>query len=235
MRRFIFILLFLGFCTIYYYATSHDENSLGFKAQSIAKNLVNKATNNVVQEEPVEVSQQAASSDVTVATDQNQSEIDLSVMSTEQLSLWVEKQSTSLDSTHNQTIAVETKLKAQARTLKIEQVNQLRAISLDTSRAINSRIFSAYLVTLNKDSVSTTALYEIANKELPNFGPTTPHSEAELRRTQELAIRYMQVDELAERAKTDVEALKSLKQLASQAPSPEVRAYATKALKQIIK
>lgn len=176
----------------------------------------------------------AASTDVTAATVSGAaSEINIGDLNVTELDEWIENESTSLDSLHNKTQNVEVRMKAQARTLRPEQLKELQIKAVDSERGINSRILSGYLVTLATDPAALQAQVEIAGSALPALGPPTPHSEDELKRSQELAIRYVQVDELYERAKTDAEALKSLKQLAQTALEPAVRKYAAGRVKEL--
>lgn len=234
MRRLVFISLLIAFCAIYYFGASHDENSIAAKSVKMAQNLVNKVTKSAPVEASESTAKPAASTDVTKASEAtNANEISIGDLSAADLDEWIENESTALDSTHNKTANVEVRMRAQARTLRSEQLKELQIITLDTERGINSRILSGYLVTLATDPVAVQTLAEIASTPLPPLGPPLPHSEDEARRAQELALRYGPVDELFERAKSDPGALNSLKKLAQSAPSPEVRKYAADQLKRI--
>ncbi len=236
MRRLMFISLLIAFSAIYYFSVSQDENSIAVKSVKMAQNLVNKVTTKDLAKASVETAKPAASTDLTTIVENGTpDELSIGDLNPADLDEWIENESTSLDSTHNKTANVEIRMKAQARTLRPEQLKELQIITLDSERSINSRILSGYLVSLATDSVAVQTLTEIAGTPLPPLGPPIPHSEDEVKRGQELAIRYSEVDELWERAKADANALKSLKQLAQAAPEPAVRKYAAGRLKELIK
>ena len=158
---------------------------------------------------------------------------DLSLLNPVQLKTWVEKDSTSMNSADHNTEVVAVRLKAQARTLLPEQLPLLSQMATDFNFPANARVLSAYVLTLTELPQTIENMKDLASKALPDFGPILPHSEAELRRGQELALRYMQVDEIAERAKTDSNARDNLILLSKNAESEEVRAYALRKLKSL--
>lgn len=234
MRRLVFISLLIAFCAIYYYSTSQDESSIAVKSVKMAQNLVNKVTNSTPMKASESSTVPAASTDSTVAGEGSHSnEVSLGDLNAADLDEWIENESTSLDSTHNQTANVEVRMKAQARTLRPEQLKELQIIALDSERGVNSRILAGYLITLSQDATSLQLQSSIASSPLPPLGPPTPHSEDELKRSQELALRYVQVDELFERAKADSNALNELKQLSQKASEPAVRKYVAGRLKEL--
>lgn len=172
----------------------------------------------------------ATSSDVPV--DQNLKE-SLHELKTEELKKWVAEEARAMNTTNKDTESLQIKLQAQAQTLVPQQLAVLKDLAIDSKLPINDRIFSAYLIVLNHSGQSQESLFNVAKAEVPDLGPILPHSEAELKHTQELAIRYMQVDELFERAKTDANALDKLKLLVQEAQSAQVRSYAEKKLKEL--
>lgn len=157
----------------------------------------------------------------------------LAVLNPAQLKNWVEADSKSMNSVNHNTDEVAVRLKAQARTLLPEQLPILSEMASDINFPANSRMLSAYVLTLTDQPQAIENMKDLASKALPDFGPVLPHSEAELRRAQELALRYMQVDEIAERAKTDANARDNLILLSKSAESEEVRAYALRKLKNL--
>jgi hypothetical protein len=236
MRRLVFISLLIAFCAIYYFSTSHDENSIAVKSVKMAQNLVNNVTNPLSLKSSDDPVIPAASTDVTAVSDSEPAnEINIGDLNATELNEWIENESTSLNSIQNKTQAVEIRMKAQARTLRPEQLKELQIIAVTSERGINSRILSGYLVALATEPAALQAQVDIAGSALPDLGPPVPHSEDELKRTQELAIRNVQVEALYERAKTDANALKELKLLSQRALEPAVRKYAAGLLKEIIK
>jgi hypothetical protein len=229
MRKFVFIILVILFSSIYYYSTVENENSLSFQikkevgtlSQAIKSNSQKKdSTAEMPQKEPV----------TKLETDFGG---DLGIFTQSQLNEWIKKESAGMDMTNNDTAQIDIKLKASAKTLKQEQLTYLREKALDLNSVANERIFSAYMLTLNTSEASTGVQYDLANEPLPNLGPPTPHSESELKRAQELALRYMEVDELAEKAKTDNEARTKLRTLATSAGSEEVQRYVSRKIKEL--
>lgn len=155
------------------------------------------------------------------------------VMTTEQLQTWLKQESISLNSTNNRTQEQQILLNAKAGGLNSEQLKKVSEWALNIHLSINERILAAYMLGLNQSEASVDSIFEVAKAEVPDLGPISPHSEAELRHTQETAIRFMQIDELFRRAKTDSKALDKLMLLTQDAQSEQVREYAQKKLKEL--
>lgn len=150
-----------------------------------------------------------------------------------QLQAWIRQESRPMDSTRNNTDELQLRLRAQAQTLTPEQLPVLTALARDSGQPVNSRILAAYILSLNGSAASTAALYQVAGSTPTDHGPSVAHSEAELKNAQELAIRYMQVDELFARAARDPAARRSLEQLTQTAGSSQVRSYARRKLAEL--
>lgn len=232
MRRIIFIILVIAFSSIYYLSTKEDSTSVVNQTIQQVKNMVNKASLVKSSSSDGSENQQNASSDTKSAEVDRGSE-NLALLSPEQLKNWVEQDSKSMNSVDHNTEVVAVRLKAQARTLLPEQLPLFSQMASDINFPANSRMLSAYILTLTDQPQAIESMKDLASKALPDFGPVLPHSEAELRRAQELALRYMQVDEMAERAKTDANARDNLILLSKSAESEEVRAYALRKLKSL--
>lgn len=232
MRRVIFIILLVSFTAIYYFSTSHDENSVMNQTIASVKNVINNSTNMVSAAKSDQTGLQNASTDSSAAAVEFQAD-NLQTYNTEQLQTWVQREASSMNSTKNNTEEKLIQLKAQALTLTAPQIKTLQEKAVNFSLPINERIFSAYLISLNPSEQSLESLFDVAKTEIPNNGALLPHSEAELKNAQETAIRYMQIDELFQRAKTDSNALDKLKLLAVEAQSAQVRSYAERKLKEL--
>jgi hypothetical protein len=154
----------------------------------------------------------------------------LADLSEQNLDIWIQSEAKKMDLTNNDSDSQMVQLRAKALTATKDQIQILVTKALDANLPINQRIFSAYFVTLTQDVSSHESMENIAAHGLTDFGAPVPHSEAELKRSQELALKYMQIDELFQRAKTDAQAKERLKRLASSAGSDEVRNYAEKKL-----
>lgn len=221
MRKWIFIIIVL-LSAIYYFAQSDLAPAVVRQRVSVLKNMVkNSPAKPVLPVSPSSAAAEPASGSQSL---QNYSR--------EELGQWIKAQARALDSTTNSDES-QIRIKAQARTLNPIQLPYLMELALNLSEPANERIFSAYLLTMSDLPESLKAMYEIAAKELPELGPINPHSAAEVHHAEELALRYMQIDELFHRATTDANALKNLR-LLGQGPAPErVRTYAQKKLQEL--
>lgn len=235
MRKLIFIILIVIFYAIYHYSHTLHDGSIVPTSISEAANVIKKSTFFVKQaiiggsSQPESL--QSASSDSSM-NEKNFSE-NLQELTTEQLKKWVESEARPMNSTNHDTESKEVQLRGQAQTLSNEQLVTLKELAVNSHLPINDRILSAYLISLNLSDQSQEALFNVAKTAIPDFGAILPHSEAELRNSQELAIRYMQIDELFQRAKTDANAIDKLKLLAQEAESAQVRSYAQKKIKEL--
>lgn len=232
MRRVIFIILLVSFTAIYYFSTSHDENSV--MNQTIAS--VKKVINNSTKSTPAASGDQTGSQNASLETTPAEAEVDqsnLQNLNAQQLQQWVQKEASAMNSTKNNTDEKQIQLRAQAQTLAPSQIKSLELRAVNSNLPINERIFSAYVLSLNPTEQSQDSLFNVAKAPIPDLGALLPHSEAELKNAQETAIRYMQIDELFQRAKTDSNAYDKLKLLAQEAESAQVRSYAERKLKEL--
>ena len=232
MRRITFILLVIAFSFLYYLSTKEDSTTVMNETIQQVKIMVNKVTL------AKRLSDDGSESQQNLVIVGKSDEVDmgaenLAVLNPDQLKAWVEQDSKSMNSANHNTESVAVRLKAQARTLLPEQLPVLSQMATDTNFPANSRVLSAYVLTLTELPQTIENMKDLASKALPDFGAILPHSEAELRRGQELALRYMQVDEIAERAKTNADARNNLILLTKNAESEEVRAYALRKLKSL--
>lgn len=225
MRKLVFIILIVIFSTIYYNSNQQNEVTAGKTSFAKIETLIKNSTKDVSIFNSKEVAKALPAEESAVT--------DFQKLSTEQFEKWVEKQATSLDSTKNDTDEAGIQLRSQAQTLLPQQLLTLRDIAGNSLKPINERILSAFLISLNPSALSQEALFDGAKSEMPDQGHILPHSEAELKHTQELAIRYMQVDELFQQAKSDANARNKLKLLMLEAHAAQVRSYAEKRLKEL--
>ena len=230
MRKFVFIILVVAFSSIYYFSAVENENSLAFKAKTQFKKLVPASLSNKEPEAAAVVPKKETSEATAVP---NGGLVDLGKLNETELKKWVSEQSKAMDSTQNNTPDIEIKIRAMAQSLRKDQLEALSTLVLNVSLPINDRVFSNYLISLNQTPEAAAAAGKIAGTGIPDFGPPNPHSDSELKRSQELAIRYMQIDALADRAKTDSNARDNLKLWATGAESEEVRRYAARKIKDL--
>jgi hypothetical protein len=159
-----------------------------------------------------------------------------------QISTFVKREAKALDRTNNQTEAKTIELRRRALNLDTIEKEHLKAISVTPAEPINERILSVYLLTLTSDVESQNLVSAIAQTPVPELGPINPHSEAEVKHAQELALRYMAIDKLVDDYKTNppqsqmaMAALQRLQDQSAQNPSPQVRKYANDELNKITK
>lgn len=229
MRKLAFITLIVIFSSIYYFSAIKNENSLAFQIKQEVSSVVaglKPASSQISKQESLPQNESLADA-------QTEFGVDLGVMDEPQLNDWLRSEAVSMNMTNNDTVQVEVKLRASAKTLKPEQIKILSLKVSDTNAPANERILAAYMLTLNPTEASVEAQFDQAKEPLHDFGPPHPHSEAELKRTQELALKYMEVDRLAELAKTDANVRDKLKLLVTTAGSEEVRNYVTRKIKEL--
>jgi hypothetical protein len=228
MRRNIFLVLVIAFGYIIYVSTADENPSVPEKSAS----PISKVFQFFKKTEPKSPSTIPVANDVSSGTANFKAgEVESFFANIPQLQDWIDTESKKMDSTNHNPEEERVILQARSRTLTKEQIVYLRSVAIDFKTAMNSRILSSYLVTLNPTTLSVDTMFEIAKSPVPDFGPINPHSEAEVKHGQEMAIRYMQIDELAERAKTDANARNKLKLLAETAEDSQVRSYAARKLK----
>lgn len=219
-----FIIILVVLSSIYYFSIREKTTSFPAAVVSKVKDMVKNSTT------PSSVSTPVAA----VSEPQNDTSMEsLQGISDAALENWVQAEARSMDSTNNNTDEVQLKIRALARTLTAPQLQKITQMALNLSLPADNRIFAAYLLNLTELPESNQAMMELAKTPLPDLGPILAHSEAEIKHGQELAIRYMQVDELFARAKTDTNARDNLSLLARQAESERVRSYAEKKLKEL--
>lgn len=155
---------------------------------------------------------------------------------------YVREESKKLDIAQSPAREKQIEMTAMARQLTVEQSAHLSLILKDLDRPVNERILSAYLLSLSPALFAQKDLNEFASADLPNFGPATPHSEAEIRRNQELALRFMAIDRLSDLARDPAtakaareEVLNQLRTHATQNPNEQLRKYAQSTLDELIK
>lgn len=158
---------------------------------------------------------------------------DFQTMNDLQIKDWIRQESRTMNSTSLNADEIQIRLRAQSQTLAPEQLTTLVKFVQDTAMPANERILAAYMLNLNSTTAGIDAMYELSAQPVVSHGVSVPHSEAELRNAQEMALRYMQVDELFARARTDSNARDKLSLLSQQAQSEQVRSYAQRKLQEL--
>lgn len=154
-------------------------------------------------------------------------------MSASEFQNWIEAESKKMNQTNVNESLTEAQLKNVAQRLNTNQLEQLSQNILDVNKSANDRIFSTYLLTQTISAEGLNQLEAVAKSKVSDYGPVTPHSEAEVRNAQDLSMRYMAIDKLAQQAAADQAALEKLKNLITQAENAQVRAYAQRKFSEI--
>ncbi len=222
----IVVLVFLAAGVYYYFSRFPDSiDSYGSSTEEIIQAKANKKNESNSSDSMDGVSV-VGSADVSVAVAPPSEKI-------QQLQTWLTNEAKNLDQPHVDTKQKDLELKKRIENFSEDEKKLVLESSLDIKRPANERILSTYLLVLDQSQSSLDNLSGVASKALPDFGPVTAHSESEIRRGQELAVRYMAIDELAKRAQNSSEAFDSLKNLVNSAESAEIRGYAQRVLEQI--
>ena len=117
--------------------------------------------------------------------------------------------------------------------LSDNQISELKNKITNSELPMNERIFSNYALTLYSGADANQNLSDLINKKMPDFPNPQPHSEDEVKRGQEYALRYMEVDSLFMRAEDgDNSAKESLTQIAQDHQDLKIRNYAQRKLQE---
>ena len=229
--RIVIVIIFILAAGLYYFysQTPRPLHTYGSSSEENTQDETNKKTdsvNEVATAGGVSGGVLASSSDATVVNAKVPEKL-------QKLQTWLAGEAKNLDQPHIDTKQKDLELKKMIENFSDDEKKLVLETSLDTKRPANERILSTYLLVLDQSQASLENLSGVASKALPDFGPVTAHSEAEIRRGQELAVRYMAIDELAKRAPNNPEALETLKNIVNSAESAEIRGYAQRVLKQI--
>lgn len=150
-----------------------------------------------------------------------------------QFAKWLKLESQTLSQVGVNSAQKEIQMKNLARTMDTFQKKELVSSALNTGNSANERILATYLLSLTMGQDSSAHLQAVAGAPIPDLGPITPHSAAEVRRVQEFSLRYLLVDELAKRAGQDTLARQQLQNISETAAVREVRQYARRKISEI--
>jgi hypothetical protein len=173
-----------------------------------------------------------SSSDQTLPETTNQT----SQKTDEEFTTWVQTQTQNLEVPTNDPIEFERKTKEFVNQLNPSQLQQLKDKVLNLELPMNERIFSNYAMIQFEGDAKNEFLKDLLNAPVPEFPDPKPHTSDEVRRGQEYALRYMEIDELFRRAEAgDLQAGEILAQLAQNHSDMKILNYAKRKLKEIRK
>ena len=154
----------------------------------------------------------------------------------EEFTSWVQTQTQNLEVPTNDPIEFERKTKEFVNQLNSSQLSELKNKILNLELPMNERIFSNYAMMQFEGDSKNEFLNELINSPVPQFPDPKPHTSDEVRRGQEYALRYMEIDELFRRSEDgDENAREILTQIAQNHPDLKIQNYAKRKLVEIRK
>lgn len=154
----------------------------------------------------------------------------------EEFTQWLQTQTQNLEVPTNDPIEFERKTKEFVNQLNQVQLGQLKDKILNLELPMNERIFSNYAMMQFEGDSKNEFLNELINSPVPQFPDPKPHTSDEVRRGQEYALRYMEIDELSRRSEDgDENAREILSQIALNHPDLKIQNYAKRKLSEIRK
>ena len=171
-----------------------------------------------------------------VSSDSSLTESKENKITDEQLNLWLQKEVKNIELPVTDPISAEQKTKNLVNQLSQPQIKILMQKVLDNELAMNERIFANYSLTLYSGENANQNLYELINSKMPDYKNVQVHSEDEVKRAQDYALRYTQIDALAMNAENgDHVALTLLTQIVNNGTDGKIQNYAKRKLKEISK
>lgn len=134
-----------------------------------------------------------------------------------------------LDSTHVAVDETEKSLREQAEKMGPKEIADAKAVALDLSQPANERILATFLLGKTK---SWSELKELVLSPLDRK-PSEPHSVDEASAMRELALRYMQIDQLAEGAASSSVLLADFERLTASMRDPGLRKHMERRLAEL--
>ena len=119
-----------------------------------------------------------------------------------------------------------------AKQLTPSKANHLLKVASNAASAAGDKIVAAFLL-IEAGNLAQEQLGALIASPLVYGGKQEPHSEGELRGTQERSMRVMAIEGLATRAESDSSARTTLERTIPTIPDPYIRGYAEKRLAQI--
>lgn len=204
---------------IFYNKAAENQNSEN------NQNSISKFFSKVVKNEET-----ALSSDQTVALHAENK------ISDTEFTTWVQTEVENIERPVTDPISAEEKTKNFVNQLSSEQIKILMQKVLNTELPMNERIFTNYALTLFSGENANQNLYDLINSKMPEYKNVQVHSEDEVKRAQDYALRYSQIDALATNAENGSNiALSLLTQIANNGTEDKIQNYAKRKLKEISK
>ncbi len=149
---------------------------------------------------------------------------------------WIDEEAKNLENPNQKSEdEVKTQLQVQTKRLSQAQLNDLKNIIDNSNEAINKRIFSNFVLINSNQDFSTQLLNELIEKNTDDIKQAkAPHSLDELKRSQEYALKFMQIDEIVNRLiKSESGPLDYLIGLSQKTNDTQVKTYALQKIKSL--
>ncbi len=153
----------------------------------------------------------------------------------EEFSNWMTQESKQLEGRILDEKQVQADVRSKALRITESQLKDLKSVVENSDEAINKRIFSNYVLTNSFTTLTDQILNELVNQNTDSFKQIKePHSVSEVKRSQEYALRFMQIDEVVQRLlqKGD-DPLTFLIDLSRKSNDSQIRSYAMQKIKDI--
>ncbi len=155
-------------------------------------------------------------------------------ISDENFKNWIQTEVKNLETPVKNPIESERNTKIFVNQLSTDQITQLKNKIINSDLPMNERIFSNYAVTLFEGENSNQIIFELLNHSVPEFKNVQVHSTDEVKRGQEYALKYMQIDELAKRSENgDRGAYGLLAQISQNSLDAKIKNYAQQKIAKI--
>lgn len=152
----------------------------------------------------------------------------------EQFKNWLSHEVKNLEIPVRDAMSSEKAMKDFVNQLSKDQIEVLKQNILNSQLPINDRVFANYALTLFNGEGSSEILKSLIHSKMPEFKNVQVHSEDEVKRGQEYALKYMQIDSLFMRASDgDSLAKEFLIQIAQNTIDLKIQNYAQRKLKEI--
>lgn len=159
----------------------------------------------------------------------------VTLFSDEEFSSWINTESKQLESRISDEKFVQAEVRAQAARLTESQLKDLKSIIENSQEPIHKRIFSNYVMINSFNPLSDQILSELIQQSTEEFkSPQETHSAEEVKRSQEYALKFMQIDEMVQRLQNkDEDPLTFLIDLSKKSNDSQIKSYASQKIRNI--
>lgn len=212
-----FLAAILAVVFLAYYARQKNNDTVTFKIDPAppeqASRSIAKSDSNDAEEATAEIAESESS-----AVPPQKAE-------DESLKKWVASEAVSLNRTSLNLEAYDREITEKVKNFGARQLEQLQQIAVNASAPMNERILSTYM--LGQSAEGRQNLVDIAARETTQAVPK-PHTEEEIKYTQERSQKIMAVDAIFKRTDSVENRLADLQQVINKSNDPLIKEYAAK-------